>query len=109
MGLLGQLAVHMQQVRPAWADEDRSTQLVGARYTHQLCGAMVGCISFGSRYRGSTDRRSYIKSAIRSPEYEAQLTSKGVEFAPQEDVAMCMMKLATDQSINGECMKFVLQ
>lgn len=64
---------------------------------------------FESRYRGSTDRRSYIKSAIRSPEYEAQLTSKGVEFAPQEDVAMCMMRLATDQTINGECMKFVLQ
>ena len=44
---------------------------------------------------------SYIKSAIRSPEYEAELTRKGVQFAPQEDVAMCMMRLATDQTING--------
>lgn len=44
---------------------------------------------------------SYIKSAIRSPEYEAELTGMGVEFAPQEHVAMCMMKLATDQTING--------
>lgn len=45
---------------------------------------------------------SYIKSAIRSAAYEAQLISKGVEFAPQEDVATCMMKLATDRTINGK-------
>lgn len=48
-----------------------------------------------------TPSASYIKSAIRSPEYEAELTRKGVQFAPQEDVAMCMMRLATDQTING--------
>jgi hypothetical protein len=44
---------------------------------------------------------SYIKSAIRSPTYEAELISKGVEFAPQEDVAKCFMRIATDRTING--------
>ncbi|KAK2768895.1 hypothetical protein FQN53_006242 [Emmonsiellopsis sp. PD_33] len=44
---------------------------------------------------------SYIKSAIRSPEYEARLIAKGVKFAPPESVAMCMMKIATDRTING--------
>lgn len=47
---------------------------------------------------------SYIASAIRSPEYEAELIGKGVEFAPQESVARCMMKLATDRAINGTSM-----
>lgn len=44
---------------------------------------------------------SYIKSAIRSPAYEAELISKGVEFAPQEDVAKCFMRIATDRTMNG--------
>jgi len=45
----------------------------------------------------------WIKSAIRSPEYEAQLTSKGVEFGEQIDVARCMIRIACDKSINGTC------
>lgn len=44
---------------------------------------------------------SYIKSAIRSPTYEAELIGKGVEFAPQEDVAKCFMRIATDRTMNG--------
>lgn len=44
---------------------------------------------------------SYIKSAIRSPTYEAELIGKGVEFAPQEDVSKCFMRIATDRTMNG--------
>lgn len=44
----------------------------------------------------------YIKSAIRSAEYEKWLIDQGVEFAPQEDVASCMMRIASDRTINGE-------
>lgn len=44
----------------------------------------------------------YIKSAIRSAEYEQWLIDQGVEFAPQEDVASCMLKIASDRTINGE-------
>ena len=46
----------------------------------------------------------YIKSAIRSAEYEESLIVKGVEFGLPEDVASCMMRIATDRTINGECM-----
>lgn len=49
----------------------------------------------------------YIKSAIRSPEYEANLTKQGVEFAPQSDVAACMMRLATDRGVNGRSLMIV--
>ena len=44
----------------------------------------------------------YIKSAIRTAETERRLLDKGVEFGYPEDVAACMMRIATDQTINGE-------
>ena len=43
----------------------------------------------------------YVKSAIRTPEYEKMLIDKGVEFGLPEDVANCMMRIASDREING--------
>lgn len=45
---------------------------------------------------------SWIKSAIRSAEYEKWLIENGVEFGETEDCANCMLRLASDKSINGE-------
>jgi NAD(P)-dependent dehydrogenase (short-subunit alcohol dehydrogenase family) len=45
----------------------------------------------------------WIKSAIRTREYEDWLTARGIEFGEQEDVANCMMRIATDRSVNGMC------
>lgn len=44
----------------------------------------------------------WIKSAIRSAEYEQFLISQGVEFGEQVDCANCMMRIACDRGINGE-------
>ena len=44
----------------------------------------------------------YIKSAIRTAETEKRLRDKGVEFGYPEDVATCMMRIATDKTINGK-------
>lgn len=44
----------------------------------------------------------WIKSAIRTAEYEKWLVDRGVEFGEQIDVAGCMMRIATDKSINGK-------
>lgn len=44
----------------------------------------------------------YIRSAIRSAEYEKSLMEKGVVFGEQEDVAACMMRIACDRSIDGK-------
>lgn len=44
---------------------------------------------------------SWIKSAIRTKEYEDWLVERGIEFGEQEDVAACMMRIASDKSING--------
>lgn len=43
----------------------------------------------------------WIKSAIRTQEYEDWLTERGIEFGEQEDVANCMMRIATDRGVNG--------
>lgn len=45
----------------------------------------------------------YVRSAIRTAEYEKYLTDNGVEFAEPEDVASAMMRLASDRTINGMC------
>ena len=44
----------------------------------------------------------WIKSAIRTKEYETWLMDHGIEFGEQEDVASCMMRIAGDRSINGK-------
>lgn len=96
---LGKLAVHQQQVRTQGIDANCPAEFARTGYPHQLRGAMV---SRALHLQGSyLTTVSYIKSAIRSAAYEAELVSKGVEFAPPEDVALCMMKLATDRTING--------
>lgn len=43
----------------------------------------------------------WIKSAIRSAEYENWLVDRGVEFGEQADCAGCMMRIAADRTING--------
>ncbi|KAG5758063.1 hypothetical protein H9Q72_013799 [Fusarium xylarioides] len=43
----------------------------------------------------------WIKSAIRTAEYEKWLVDRGVEFGEQKDVSSCMLRIATDRSITG--------
>lgn len=43
----------------------------------------------------------WIKSAIRSKEYETWLMERGIEFGEQEDCAGAMMRIACDKSVNG--------
>jgi len=43
----------------------------------------------------------WIKSAIRTAEYEKWLVDRGIEFGTQQDVANCMMHISCDKSING--------
>lgn len=44
----------------------------------------------------------WIKSAIRTAEYEKWLVDRGIDFGEQIDVSSCMMRIATDRSINGK-------
>jgi NAD(P)-dependent dehydrogenase (short-subunit alcohol dehydrogenase family) len=49
----------------------------------------------------------YIKSAIRTAEWEAKLLKEGAPFGESDDVAACMGRIATDQSINGKPAAFL--
>lgn len=44
----------------------------------------------------------WIRSAIRTKEYETWLEDHGIDFGEQEDVAGCMMRIASDKSVNGK-------
>lgn len=48
----------------------------------------------------------WIKSAIRTAEYERWLLERGIEFGTQQDVANCMMRIACDKSINGKMLLY---
>lgn len=43
----------------------------------------------------------WIKSAIRTKEYERWLIEHGIEFGEQADCAGAMMRIACDRQING--------
>ncbi|KAK1464724.1 AdhA [Colletotrichum melonis] len=111
------LAVHYFRQQPETDDRDRC---------FIITGSMVGWIDspgnweytstkYGLHGFMRTARRSsweqgirivyvapcWIKSAIRTAEYEKWLIDHGVEFGEQEDVANCMMRVACDKSING--------
>lgn len=43
----------------------------------------------------------YIKSAIRTAEWEAKLLAENAPFGESDDVAACMARIATDETING--------
>ncbi|KAK5655049.1 hypothetical protein OQA88_5948 [Cercophora sp. LCS_1] len=49
----------------------------------------------------------WIKSAIRTAEYEQWLVNRGIEFGEQVDVAGCMMRISCDKSVNGHSLMIV--
>ncbi|CAI7667355.1 unnamed protein product [Penicillium pancosmium] len=104
------LAVHYFRKQPDTEDRDRCFVITGSMANWQYTSSKYGLRGLMRTARRNSHEQGirinyvapcYIKSAIRSAAYEAQLISKGVEFASQEDVATCMMKLATDRTING--------
>ncbi len=49
----------------------------------------------------------WIKSAIRTAEYENWLVNRGIKFGETVDCGGCMMRISCDKSINGESLQFV--
>ncbi|KAL2785991.1 hypothetical protein BJX66DRAFT_347061 [Aspergillus keveii] len=111
------LAVHYFRKQPDTEDRDRCFIITGSMvaWIDSPANWQYTCSKYALRGLMRVARRNsweqgirinyvapcYIKSAIRSPTYEAELISKGVEFAPQEDVAKCFMRIATDRTMNG--------
>ncbi|KAL4799239.1 hypothetical protein BDV19DRAFT_355487 [Aspergillus venezuelensis] len=85
----------------AWVDSPANWQYTTTKYALRGLMRTARRSSWEQGIRICYVAPCYIRSAIRSPAYEAELMAKGVEFAPQEDVAMCFMRIAADRSING--------
>ncbi|KAI8711148.1 hypothetical protein NCS52_01490300 [Fusarium sp. LHS14.1] len=111
------LAVHYFRKQPVQDDRDRCFIITGSMVAYIDSPANWEYTSTKYALRGfmKTVRRSsheqnirinyvapcWIKSAIRTAEYEKFLLDNGIEFGEQEDVARCMLRIATDKSING--------
>lgn len=112
------LAVYYFRKQPETDDRDRCFIITGSMvaFIDSPANWEYTTTKYGLRGFMRTVRRSsweqgvrityvapcWIKSAIRTAEYEQWLKDRGIEFGEQEDVANCMMRIACDKSINGE-------
>ncbi|KAJ6190505.1 Short-chain dehydrogenase/reductase SDR [Penicillium mononematosum] len=111
------LAVHYFRKQPDTEDRDRCFIMTGSMvaYIDSPGNWEYTATKYGLRGFMKTVRRSsweqgirinyvapcWIKSAIRTKEYEDWLIERGVEFGEQADCAGAMMRIACDKSING--------
>ncbi|KAI6361569.1 hypothetical protein MCOR25_006473 [Pyricularia grisea] len=117
------LAVHYFRKQPESEDRDRCFIITGSLVAYidspanwEYTATKYGLLGFMKTARRSSWEQGirinyvapcYIRSAIRSPEYEKSLTDRGVTFGEQEDVAACMMRIACDRSIDGRSLMIV--
>ncbi|KAL2129713.1 hypothetical protein VTI74DRAFT_7412 [Chaetomium olivicolor] len=85
----------------AWIDSPGNWEYTATKYALRGFMRTVRRSSFEQGIRINYVAPCWIKSAIRTPEYEAWLLSRGIEFGEQEDVAACMMRISCDRTING--------
>ncbi|KAJ5687940.1 hypothetical protein N7455_006998 [Penicillium solitum] len=111
------LAVHYFRKQPDTEDRDRCFIMTGSMvaYIDSPGNWEYTATKYGLRGFMKTVRRNsweqgirinyvapcWIKSAIRTKEYEDWLIERGVEFGEQADCAGAMMRVACDKSING--------
>ncbi|KAJ0149856.1 Uncharacterized protein HZ326_7640 [Fusarium oxysporum f. sp. albedinis] len=90
----------------AWIDSPGNWEYTGTKYALRGFMRTVRRSSHEQSIRINYVAPCWIKSAIRTAEYEKWLVDRGVEFGEQKDVSSCMLRIATDRSINGEYKRF---
>ncbi|KAG8163054.1 hypothetical protein KVR01_007532 [Diaporthe batatas] len=85
----------------AWIDSPGNWEYTATKYALRGFMRTARRSSFEQGIRINYVAPCWIKSAIRSAEYEKWLIDRGVEFGEQADCAGCMMRIATDKTING--------
>ncbi|KAF5017616.1 hypothetical protein F66182_10442 [Fusarium sp. NRRL 66182] len=117
------LAVHYFRKQPVSQERDRCFIITGSMVAWidspliqtwqgnwEYTATKYGLRGFMRTVRRSSHEQSirinyvapcWIKSAIRTAEYEKWLIDRGIEFGEQKDVSSCMLRIATDKSING--------
>ncbi|KAF4815064.1 5'-hydroxyaverantin dehydrogenase [Colletotrichum siamense] len=111
------LAVHYFRMQPDTEERDRCFIITGSMVgwidspgNWEYTATKYGLHGFMRTVRRSSWEQGirityvapcWIRSAIRTADYEKWLIDHGVEFGEQEDVANCMMRVACDKTING--------
>ncbi|ESU08319.1 hypothetical protein SNK03_007628 [Fusarium graminearum] len=85
----------------AWIDSPGNWEYTATKYALRGFMRTVRRSSHEQSIRINYVAPCWIKSAIRTAEYEKWLVDRGVEFGEQKDVSSCMLRIATDRSING--------
>ncbi|KAK7424610.1 hypothetical protein QQZ08_008493 [Neonectria magnoliae] len=85
----------------AWIDSPGNWEYTATKYGLRGFMRTARRSSFEQGIRINYVAPCWIKSAIRTAEYEKWLLDRGIEFGEQVDVANCMMRISTDKSING--------
>ncbi|RBR26112.1 uncharacterized protein FIESC28_01140 [Fusarium coffeatum] len=95
------LAVHYFRSMVAWIDSPGNWEYTATKYGLRGFMRTVRRSSHEQNIRINYVAPCWIKSAIRTAEYEKWLIDHGVEFGEQKDVSSCMLRIATDRTING--------
>ncbi|KAH8169098.1 short chain dehydrogenase domain-containing protein [Sarocladium implicatum] len=85
----------------AWIDSPANWEYTATKYALRGFMRTARRNSWEQGIRITYVAPCYIRSTIRSAEYEKWLEDRGVDFGEQEDVAKCMMRIATDPATNG--------
>ncbi|KAH8897971.1 NAD(P)-binding protein [Thozetella sp. PMI_491] len=86
----------------AWIDSPGNWEYTATKYALRGFMRTARRSSFEQGIRINYVAPCWIKSAIRTAEYEKWLLDRGIEFGEQADCAGCMMRIAADKSINGK-------
>ncbi|KAH8682079.1 hypothetical protein BX600DRAFT_521495 [Xylariales sp. PMI_506] len=85
----------------AWIDSPGNWEYTATKYGLHGFVRTARRSSFEQGIRINYVAPCWIKSAIRTAEYEKWLVDRGISFGEQIDVANCMMRIACDKDING--------
>ncbi|KIV80264.1 hypothetical protein PV11_07777 [Exophiala sideris] len=85
----------------AWIDSPGNWEYTATKYALRGFMRTARRSSWEQGIRINYVAPCWIKSAIRTAEYEKWLLDHGIEFGETEDCARCMMRIACDKSING--------
>ncbi|KAK3311941.1 hypothetical protein B0H66DRAFT_644759 [Apodospora peruviana] len=85
----------------AWIDSPGNWEYTATKYALRGFMRTARRNSWEQAIRITYVAPCWIKSAIRTAEYEKWLLDRGIEFGETEDVSNCMMRIACDKAING--------
>lgn len=92
----------------AWIDSPGNWEYTTTKYGLRGFMRTVRRSSWEQGIRIAYVAPCWIKSAIRSAEYEKWLIDHGIDFGEPEDVANCMLRIASDKRTNGQLSKIIV-